>query len=165
MFIYSVKASTLKLICVICLSVGALVVLLTSIPTYKPNASALMYSDAASYDFSGIKTESDRITFLKQFGWEVESTPVLEENVTIPGEFDKIYVCYNELQKQQGLDLTRYKRKDVTRYTYKVTNYSDYDGVVYANMIVYRGKVIGGDLCSADVSGFVSTLDGKIKLP
>ncbi len=165
MFIYSFKASSLKLFLVISISVAALVVLLTSIPTYKPSASALMYSDAVSYNYDGVKTENDRIAFIKQFGWEVEEAPCQTQNVTIPGEFDKIYICYNELQRQQGLDLMRYKRKEVTRYTYKVTNYPDYNGTVYANIIVYRGRVVGCDLCSADVSGFVSTLDGKFKLP
>jgi hypothetical protein len=85
--------------------------------------------------------------------------------VTIPGEFDKVFVGYNELQKQQGLDLSQYKRKDVTRYTYKITNYKDYNGTVYANLLIYRGRVIGGDICSADVNGFVSGFDSKAKLP
>lgn len=165
MFIYSMKASTLKLIGVVCVSVVALVVLLSVIPTYEPTAASLMYSDVASYNYSKINTNDDRIGFLKQFGIEVEKTPVQEQNVTVPGEFDKIYVCYNELQKQQGLDLSKYKRKEITRYTYKVTNYDGYDGTVYADVLIYRGKVVGGDICSADVSGFVSTFDGKFKLP
>ncbi len=165
MFVYSMRASTLKLIGVIGVSVIALVVLLTMIPTYEPTAASLMYSDAATYHSSKIKTNDDRLNFLNQFGWTAESTPLEEEEVTIPGEFDKVFVSYNELQKQQGLDLSKYKRKDVTRYTYKITNYPNYDGTVYANILVYRGKVIGGDLCSADVNGFVCGFDGKAKLP
>ena len=47
------------------------------------------------------------------------------------------------------------------RYTYEVTNYEDYDGVVYANLIVYRGRVIGGDICSADVTGFIHGFERK----
>ncbi len=165
MFVYSLKASTLKLVGVIGLSVVALVVLLTMIPTYEPTAASLLYSDVASYEYSKIKTNSDRLSFLAQFGWEAEATPVEEETVTIPGEFDKVFVGYNELQKQQGLDLAKYKRKEVTRYTYKITNFPNYEGTVYANLLVYRGKVIGGDICSADVNGFVSGFDGKSKLP
>ena len=41
------------------------------------------------------------------------------------------------------------------RYTYELTNYDGYDGKVYVNMIVYRNRVIGGDVCSADVNGFI----------
>ena len=46
----------------------------------------------------------------------------------------------------------------MTRYTYEVTNFPDYDGKVYANMIVYRGKIIAGDISSADPMGFVRGL-------
>ena len=45
--------------------------------------------------------------------------------------------------------------KDVTRYTFTITNYPNYEGTVLANVLVYRNRVIGGDICSADVSGFV----------
>lgn len=62
-------------------------------------AASLMYSDAATYNYSKIKTNDDRLNFLNQFGWAAESTPIEEEEVTIPGEFDKVFVSYNELQK------------------------------------------------------------------
>jgi hypothetical protein len=32
---------------------------------------------------------------------------------------------------------------------------------VLANVLVYRNRVIGGDVCSADVTGFVVGFDGK----
>ncbi|MBO5040421.1 MAG: DUF4830 domain-containing protein [Clostridia bacterium] len=165
MFILSIKASTIKIATVICASVIALVVLLTMIPVTEPTAASLMYSPVSSYSYVNVKTNEDRINFLKQFGWEVESEPSENVKVTIPTKFDKIFVGYNELQKQQGLDLGKYKGKDVTRYTYKITNFENYNGTVYANIIVYRGKVIGGDICSADLNGFVMTLDGTVKLP
>ena len=109
-------------------------------------------------DYSGIKTNDDRIKFLSQFGWQVDPEAVESVEVTIPEEFDKIFTTYNELQKRQGLDLSRYKGKNVQRYTYKITNYDGYDGTVYANIWVYRNKVIAGDVCSADVKGFVHGL-------
>ena len=49
----------------------------------------------------------------------------------------------------------KFKNKDVTRYTFAVTNYQGYEGTVYANVLFYRNRVIGGDICSADISGFV----------
>ncbi|MBE6582630.1 MAG: DUF4830 domain-containing protein [Ruminococcaceae bacterium] len=165
MFVFSIKASTIKIATVICASVIALIVLLTMIPVTEPTAASLMYSPVSSYSFVNVKTNEDRINFLKQFGWEVESEPSENVKVTIPTKFDKIFVGYNELQKQQGLDLGKYKGKDVERYTYKITNFDNYNGTVYANIIVYRGKVIGGDICSADLNGFVMTLDGTVKLP
>ena len=41
------------------------------------------------------------------------------------------------------------------RYTYEITNYPNYEGKVIANILVYRGKVVGGDICSADINGFI----------
>lgn len=165
MFVFSIKASTLKIGAVICASVIALIVLLTMIPVTEPTAASLMYSPVTSYNYNNVKSNEDRINFLKQFGWETEGEPVENAKVTLPTKFDKIFIGYNELQKQQGLDLGKYKGKEVTRYTYRITNFDGYNGTVYANIIVYRGKIIGGDICTADLNGFVMTLDGKTKLP
>ena len=66
---------------------------------------------------------------------------------------------YNEIQKSQGLNLEKYKGKDVIRFTFKVKNYTNSEGDVYANVLVYKKKVIGGDLCSADVNGFIHGFD------
>ena len=52
-------------------------------------------------------------------------------------------------------DLSKYKGKEVTRYTFAVTNYPNYKGTVMANVILWRNRVIGGDLCSSDVTGFI----------
>ncbi|MBQ4066446.1 MAG: DUF4830 domain-containing protein, partial [Clostridia bacterium] len=100
-------------------------------------------------------TEGARMDFLRQFGWEVGDACVEEVEVQIPADFDKILNAYNEIQKSQGLDLSKYKGKTVQRYTYEIKNYPDYDGTVYANIIIYKNRVIGGDVYSADVSGFI----------
>jgi len=160
MFIYSVKGSSLKFFGVVFACVVILVALIALIPS-GASADSSVYAGESTVDYSDIETNEDRINFLKQFGWEVESEPAEEEDVTIPSEFDKVFVNYNQIQKQQGLDLSKYRRKNVTRFTYIVTNYPNYDGTVYANILVYRGNVIGGDICSADVSGFVYGFSGK----
>ena len=165
MFVFSVKASTIKLVGLVSASVIGLVILLTLIPTYEPTAASLMYTDVMSYNYTQVRTNEERIEFLSQFGWTVDAAPVEEVSVTIPSQFDKVFVGYNELQKQQGLDLSKYKTKEVTRYTYNVINYPDYEGTVYASILVYRGRVIGGDICSASSDGFVVSLDGKAKIP
>ena len=74
---------------------------------------------------------------------------------TDPKDFDKVFAAYNEIQRKQGLDLSSFKKKSVMRYTYVVTNYPDYAGEVYVNLLIYRNTVIAGDICSADVNGFV----------
>ena len=152
MFIYSLRANTIKLIGVVCVALTVLITLIAFVPTYTVTSPT---SANANYSYDKVKTAEDAASFLSQFGWTVNATPVEVKTVTIPEEFDKVFASYNELQKEQGLNLSKYKNKDVTRYTFSVTNYPDYEGTVYANVLVYRNRVIGGDICSADVSGFV----------
>jgi hypothetical protein len=155
MFIYSMHANTIKFFAVICLALSALIALIAFVPSQNVSDGVAQVGVNVSYNYEKIKTNEDRINFLKQFGWEVDAEPIKEQQVTIPKEFDKIFAAYNEIQRRQGLDLSSFKKKKVTRFTYAVTNYPDYDGEVYVNILVYRNKVIGGDVCSADVNGFV----------
>ena len=164
MFVYSVRATTIKFFGVVCVALAALITLIAFVPTYVGDGSAQTGSDGAmgevSYD--KIKTADDAAAFLKQFGWEVDMTTAQTVEVEMPESFDKVFAGYNELQKRQGLDLSKYTGKSVTRYTFTVTNYKDAEGTVYANVLVFRDRVIGGDLCSADVTGFVSGFEGQM---
>lgn len=156
MFVYSLKASTLKFFAVVCVALTALITMITFIPSY--DGGELQYittGSTAQINYSKIKTNEDRVAFLEQFGWKVNPTAVEELEVNVPEKFDKIFTGYNEIQKRQGLDLSKYKGKTVMRYTYEVTNYPDSSERVYANIIVYRNTVIGGDICSANVGGFI----------
>ena len=157
MFIYSLKAKTLKYFGVICLSLVAVIILATSIPMLGAREA----SSGVDINYSKIKTNEDRRDFLGQFGWEVSAEAVESEQVTIPNDFDKVFAGYNEIQKSQGLDLSKYKGKTMMRYTYDVTNYPDYEGKVQVNILVYRNKVVGGDVCSADVNGFIHGFDAQ----
>ena len=157
MFIYSVKASSIRFFTVLILSVALLTTLIVLVPAYEP----LSVSASETIRFDKIKTNEDRVNFLTALGWKVKEQPLEEVAVTIPDEFDAVFLEYNNLQKEVGLDLSRYKRKDVMRYTYQVENYPDYQGLVYANILVYKNKIIGGDICSADLNGFVSSLKGE----
>ncbi|MBR6681714.1 MAG: DUF4830 domain-containing protein [Clostridia bacterium] len=161
MFVYTFRAQTVKFFSVVGISVAALLILIAFIPTYEPTVVNTLYTQTANVNFNKIKTNDDRIDFLEQFGWTVSEKPSDEEEVTIPHDFDKIMLSYNEFQRQMGLDLAKYKGKKVMRYTYEITNYPEYEGRVYANMLVYRNKVIGGDVCSADASGFLHGFEKK----
>ncbi len=157
MFVYSVRASALRFCGVVVLSVVALVALLVFVPTYVPTA-IVVNENAVS--FEGIKTEEDRISLLSALGWEVSKEPDDTEivEVTVPARFDAVYEDYNALQKSVGLDLSRYRGKKVMRYTYTVTNCKDYDGHVTATLLVYKNRVIGGDVCSSEIGGFLQGL-------
>ena len=154
MFIYSMRANTIKFFAVVCVALVTLITLIAFVPTYSDSADQPVSKDA-EINYDKVKTNEDRIAFLEQFGWKVKSEPITASEVKIPEQFDKVFASYNEIQKRQGLDLSKYRNKNVMRYTYELTEYDGYDGVVYANMIVYRNKVIGGDICSADVTGFI----------
>ena len=151
MFIYSLKAKTLKYFGLICLALVAVIVLASTLPAI----GAETVGSEVEINYSRIKTNDDRIEFLRQFGWEVSSEAVEGEQVTIPSDFDKVFAGYNEIQRRQGLDLSKYKGKTMMRYTYDVKNYKGYEGRVQVNLLVYKGKVVGGDVCSADVNGFI----------
>ena len=145
-----------KLVGVICVALTVLITLIAFVPTYTASVGGSADVDnEITYNFEKVKSAADAVTFLSQFGWEVQGEPVEVKTVTLPAEFDKVFAAYNELQKELGLNLQKFKGKDVTRYTFTVTNYEGYEGTVYANVLVYRNRVIGGDICSADVSGFV----------
>ncbi len=159
MFVYSVKANTLKLIGIIGTALAILVALILFIPEYAPKTTAAIAEKNASYNYDKVKNNGDRVAFLNQFGWEVDEEPTEEVTLRLPSEFDRVLSSYNELQKQGGLDLSKYKGKEVTRYSYRVRNYPDYNGEVTANVIVYKNRVIGGDVCSSDVSGFIGTFE------
>ena len=73
---------------------------------------------------------------------------------------------YNEIQKAQNLDLTPYAGKRAKRWTYNIKNYPGYEGdsgTVQANILVYEGAVIGGDICSTELDGFMQGFDFPTK--
>lgn len=160
MFVWSVKASTLKFIAVLLVSAAAIGALAAFMPKYELKAAAVSKEEISrkASDEDGIKE------FLSAYGWEA-SELLDKADVTVPAEFDSVYESYNTLQKKQDFDLSKYKRKTVTRYTYKVDNYADYPGVVLADVIVYKNKIIGGDICSADVNGFLHGFSSDVTLP
>lgn len=159
MFIYSVRATTIKFFGVMLVGIAALVALILFIPTVEAPGAEVSAPGSVVYD--NVKTNEDRIEFLGQFGWEVEGEPCEEQRVTIPSEFDGVFTGYNDIQKAQGLDLSTYSKCEMDRYTYVVTNYEGYSGLVYANLLVYKGRVVAGDICSADVNGFVHGFERK----
>lgn len=156
MFIYSLRANTIKFFGILCVAMVALITLIAFVPSYDSGVAVSADGTVAkSISYDKIKTNEDRIKFLEQFGWQISSEAKESCEVLIPEEFDKVFAGYNEIQKSQGLDLSKYKKKKLTRYTYTVDNYEGYDGTVYANLLIYRNKVVGGDICSADADGFL----------
>lgn len=102
-------------------------------------------------------TQDERIQYLYSLGYEVDLEEIGVREICIPDEFDDVFMAYNELQKQAGMDLAAYRNKRVKRYTYQVTNYPGRPQV-QAHVLVYKGKIIGGDLTDTADSGYMTGL-------
>ena len=102
----------------------------------------------------------DIAVFLLNFGWETDAEPVSVKNVQIPAKFTEVYKNYNVLQKKQGFDLSKYRAEIVESYCFRVLNHPA-AGDVFANILVFKGKIIGGDICSYAVNGFMTGFDGQ----
>lgn len=94
-----------------------------------------------------------RIQFLKNFGWEVSTTPTESSQVRIPQETSEVFDRYNTLQKGQGYDLSAYAGKNVMRYVYEISNYPGAKEPVYATLLVHKNQVIGGDVTDTAAGG------------
>ncbi len=152
MFVYSVRAGTLKFLTLVVLTLAAVITLAVFTRPESITAGAAVNE---SIKYSGVKSAEDARSFLEQFGWQTDPAPVESGSFTLPSDFDRALAGYNEIQRAQGLDLSKYTKKTVTRYTFTVTNYKGYEGTVYANVIVYKNKVVGGDISSASPDGFL----------
>ena len=100
-------------------------------------------------------SNEERVKFLTDLGWEVTNTPKESGQVQIPSQSSEVYDRYNALQKSQGYDLTQYGGKTVTRYVYEIQNYPSATEPVYATLLVYRDKIIGGDITVSGPGGQV----------
>ena len=109
---------------------------------------------------SAVKTEKARVAYLADCGWSVETPALKEETVLIPKQFNAVFETYNALQKQQGFDLSRYAGRELKLYTYKVVD-SNLGENVIATLYVSGGNVVGGDVHSTALDGFMCGLKEK----
>ena len=148
MFIWSVKLNRnilWGLCAAVCLSLGA-------VAAMTPKDSIDVLKSTVDTTAKTIEQQAD---FLKSYGYEAEKQPLLIEEIIIPSEFDDAYESYNNLQKISGFNLEKFKGYRVKKYTYLVTNYPDAKEDIYANLLIYNGKVIGGDVSASSNDGFV----------
>ncbi len=154
MFIVTAKLSKSKLIA----GVVAAGVLLCAIVVLVSQSSWKSVSATPSSKVPNPKNVSNseqRVAFLGGYGWDVNPEPIEFEEVLIPETFDEVFTTYNDLQKSQGFDLTKLQGKRVMRYTYAVTNYPHVKENVHATLLIYKNAVVGGDLSSVNLDGFM----------
>ncbi len=118
---------------------------------------AQLLTDAPTVTIStaAVTDNAGRIAFLGGFGWQVEEEPSEILEIVIPAEFDTVYEQYNQLQKQQGYDLSRWRGKTARRYTYRILNYPNVTEDVFANLILCEGQIIAGDVSCVALNGFM----------
>ncbi len=106
---------------------------------------------------SGVElcTNAQRVEFIESLGIDLQNDEFSQKEVVIPQEFGDVYRKYNRLQQTAGFDLNAYQGKQVTVYTYR----SNDDKLV--NLMIYKEKLIGGDIADVNVGGQMAALKGK----
>lgn len=151
MIVYTTKVTVKKTV------IGLLVLaaVVWGISALTPRATQTVSADRQSTALAQkLKTNEDRVAYLRSFGWEVEDTPTVEMEVQVPKEFDPSYEAYNALQEKQGLSLEKLKGKRAMLYTYPLASYPGGKEGVTASLLLYRNKVAAADISSPEADGF-----------
>lgn len=153
MKVWTFKTSPRMLFGLIMVITGVLVVFITFFANHVAGTKSMSASVSC-------KTEDQRAEFLTGLGWELGA--VEEKQLKIPEEWNKVYQDYNEIQLSQGFDLTELKGQTVTLYTYEITNYEGIGDGIVADLLVFEGKLVGGDICYTSAEdGFLHGLEKK----
>ena len=100
------------------------------------------------------------VEYIESIGWEINPTPSEISHLTLPKEFDVVYETYNSVQLNSGFDMSPYKGKGVSRYSYKVLNHKKSEETdVIASVFIYENQIIAGDICSTAINGFLHALN------
>ncbi len=98
-------------------------------------------------------TNKKRLSFISSLRLGQCDTTPTEKAITVPTVFSGAYESYNGIQKAAGYDLSTYKGRKATLYTYALSN-GDYT----VNLIVLNGRIIGGDISDAEYGGDILPL-------
>ena len=125
-------------------------------------SAAVLLAGKATDDKSSaaepLLTNEDRVAYLQSLGWEVEAEPVETLQFLLPEALEEPYLTYNQLQLEQGFDLAPCCGKQVSGFTYHVTNYPDHPNGVQLNLYVCENLPVAGDICSPGAGGFQAGL-------
>lgn len=113
------------------------------------------FLDSAAQNANLISTNGDRVSYIKKLGYSALETPVENKEIIIPQNFSQVYIKYNNLQKSAGYDLMAYKGCTASLYKYELENQDD---IIYINLIIYQGHIIGGDISYAKLNGEILPL-------
>ena len=98
-------------------------------------------------------THAKRMFYINSLNVEVSEEEFTSKKTVIPQKFGNVYVKYNNLQKEAGFDLSDYKGKNITVYSYPTA-----DGEKILTLLVHEGKIIGGDIAETKIDGEMKSL-------
>ena len=149
MLIWTARFSKKKAVCTVIIA-GLVMALLIVLTGRMPDSEPAQQPE--------LTTNEERVSYLDSLGWQVAPEPVETLQFLLPAQLEGTYLAYNELQLTQGFDLTPYCGKQLSRYTYTVTNYPNRQDGVQVNLYLYENRPVAGDiLCPGEV-GFQETL-------
>ena len=149
MFIWTARFSRKKAVVAV-LVMGAVMALLIVLMGRLPQEEVP--------DLPRLTTNEERVAYLESLGWQVEPEPVETLQFLLPQQLAEPYLTYNDLQTTQGFDLTACCGKQLSRYTYTVTNYPGRPTGVQANLYVCEEFPAAGDILCPGADGFQETL-------
>ncbi len=131
--IFAVVSVAVAIVCIICM---------ISVQNSLPDTATC--DELGHYSLKCSK-DDEQCAFLEQFGLSAVKISDSSE-VIIPSEFNETYDEYNEIQKEIGLNLKKFKGKSAQKVTYELEN----SKTKYAVLLIYKGKVIGGHLTNGE---------------
>ena len=150
-FVYSFKASSLKLLGIICICVVAAVLVISLLPVAGSSLNVNKIEGMRELSKINADSSEGRLEYFERLGFAVDKSSVEEETERLPEAMDAVTEKYNSLQRMQGFDISRYCGKKLEAYTYEVTAFPDNTktgGNRYlATLIVYKNKVVAADIC------------------
>ena len=106
-----------------------------------------------------LDSDEKRREYIAGLEISLSQEPAVVRNIIIPSQFSDVYSRYNDLQKQAGFDLWSYRGEYAVQYSYKATGFEN--DTVKVNLILYKDKLIGGDISSTRLDGFMTGLVPK----
>lgn len=148
MLIWTTRFSRKKAVLIVLimgLAIAALILFVGRDPVEEPAPPQLLTNEA-------------RVSYLQSLGWEVLPEPVETLQFLMPAHLEEPYLSYNRLQTAQGFDLSGCCGKQISRFTYTVTNYPSRAEGVQLNLYICEDQPVAGDIFCAGINGFQETL-------
>lgn len=125
----------------------------------EPFQEAMWARSDSSPSAQNIKNEKEARSYVEELGWVVEETPLGVQTLLVPEVLDESYEGYIQLQVSQGFTtLEEVTGEQVTQYRFRVLNHPTGEEGVQVNILCYENTVIGGEVLSPQVGGFLHGL-------